>query len=61
MKEQARGYIKKEFQRLEKARGSKDSQNYQDDPGTTHEPKGKRGRPSKSKQENKWNNIWKNK
>ena len=29
----------------------KDSPNYQDDPGATHEPKGKRGRPSKSKHE----------
>ena len=31
--------------------GSKDSQNYQDDPEATHEPKGKRGRPSRSKHE----------
>ena len=49
MKEQAGEDIKKESRRLEKTSGSKDSPNYQDDPGATHEPKGKRGRPSKSK------------
>ena len=48
MKEQAREDIKKESQRLEKASGSKDSQNYQHDPEATQ---GKRGRPSKSKHE----------
>ena len=65
MKEQAREDIKKESQRLEKASGSKDSQNYQHDPEATQ---GKRGRPSKSKHEkrmekkNKWNNDkWKKK
>ena len=36
-----------------KTSGSKDAQDYQDDPETTHGPKGKRGRPSKSKQEKK--------
>ena len=51
MKEQAGEDIKKESRRLEKTSGSKDSPNYQDDPGATHEPKGKRGRPSKSKHE----------
>ena len=60
MKAQARAYIKKEsqrleqedikkeFQRIENASGSKYSQNYQDDPESTHELKGKRGRPAKS-------------
>ena len=57
MKEQAREDIKKEFQRLEQASGSKDSQNYQDDPEATHEPKGKRGRPSKSKYEKQMKNM----
>ena len=49
MKEQAREYVTKEFEKYEKANGSKDSQNYQDDPEASHPPKGKRGRPALNK------------
>ena len=45
--------LNKEFQRIEQASGSNDSQNYQDDPESTHGLKGKRGRPAKSKEEQK--------
>ena len=60
MKEQAKEYINKEaqrleqedpkneFQRIEQASGNKYSQNHQDDPESTHELEGKRGRPAKS-------------
>ena len=44
---------KNEFQRIEKASGGKDTQNYKDDPESTHGLKGKLGRPAKSKEEKK--------
>ena len=40
---QAKEDVNKEFQRVGKASGSKDPQNYEEDPGATHPPKGKRG------------------
>ena len=51
MKNQAKEmYIKKEFNKYEKASGSKDPQNYdREDPETTRPPKGKRGRPPLNK------------
>ena len=48
MKEQAREDVEKEF-KYEKASGSKDSQNYQDDPEASHPHQGKRGRPALNK------------
>ena len=47
-KVQAKGDLKKENERVEKASGSKDVQSYgEDNPESTIEPKGKAGRPPK--------------
>ena len=48
MKNQAKEDVTKEFQIMEKASGSKDPQNYKEDPEASHPHKGKRGRPSRT-------------
>ena len=57
---QAKDDLKKEFAKVEKASGSRDTQNYGEDaPESTIEPKGKAGRPSKYTKTDEM--CWKNK
>ena len=57
-KVQAKDDLKKENERVEKASGSRDTQNHgEDDPESTIEPKGKPGRPQKYTNTEK---FWKN-
>ena len=43
MKNQAEEHVKQEFKRIEKSSGSRQPQNYEGNPETSVEPKGKRG------------------